>query len=354
MNRKIIIMRMCFCFLLLCLNMGSFAQPKKCKTPSINIASEQMAETWSAQRSPEAVNKLVRVYFHIIRNSSGLNAGATLAEIDTEFAALIEDFAPYSICFANVGFDFIDNTEMNIFFNPDSANDVALLEPFLVPNCLNIFYHADLATYGGNAYSIPNTFCSVAKGNIGIWRTISHEVGHCLGLRHTFSASGGEENINGTGCSTRGDRVCDTQADPYTEDNCFSANNCTYTGFCQDPSGATNYSPPYQNIMSYWGGEGCTLTHFTTGQYERATSFLETDAGLLTTVAGATTSPGPGTVSSGYYFRIGSNSITINPVLNIIGATISSLQSQSVTVPPGFLASPTGNGSTTIKATCVY
>ena len=333
--------------------MVCFAQPKKCKSPTINLQSQQRAETWAMQRGPLVVNKLVRVYFHIIRSDAGVSPAATVDQINNEFAILIADYAAYNICFANVGFDFINSSAINYYLNPDVQADVDMLLPFLVPNCINIFYHRFLGDYGGSAYNIPNTFCSIDDDNIGLWRTISHEVGHCLGLSHTFETGYGKEYIAGTNCSTRGDRVCDTQADPYTESACFSATNCNYTGTCQDPSGATNYSPPYQNIMSYWGVEGCTLTHFTTGQYARATSFLETDAGLLNTVSAATVSAGPGTVNSGYYFRTARNSITINPALNITGSTISSLQSQSVTVPPGFLASPTG-GSTTIKATCVY
>ncbi len=334
-------------------NAVCFAQPKKCKSPTINLQSQQRAETWAAQKSPLAVNKLVRVYFHIVRNDGGGSEAATISQINEEFADLVEDYAAYNICFANVGFDYINSTEINFFIDPDIQSDVDMLLPFLVPNCINIFYHGYLADYGGNAYNIPNTFCSIESGNIGVWRTLSHEVGHCLGLLHTFETAYGEEYISGTSCISRGDRVCDTQADPYTESACFTANNCNYTGTCQDPSGATNYSPPYQNIMSYWGVEGCTLTHFTTGQYARATSFLETDAGLLNTVSPATVTAGPGTVSSGFYFRTARNSITINPTLNITGTTISSLQSQSVTVPPGFQALPT-SGSTTIKATCVY
>jgi hypothetical protein len=341
-------------FLFIGFHIYCFGQPKKCKSPTINIQSQQRAETWAAQRNPLAVNKLVRVYFHILRSDDGsYGEAATLAQIDEEFADLVEDFASYNICFANVGVDYINNTEINYNLNPDVQSDVDMLLPFLVPNCINIFYHRALGDYGGNAYDIPNTFCSIDDGNIGLWRTISHEVGHCLGLRHTFSTGDGEEYISGTGCSTRGDRVCDTQADPYTESACFSSTNCNYTGSCTDPSGATNYSPPYQNIMSYWGAEGCTVTHFTTGQYARATSFLETDTGLLNTVSPATVTAGSGTISSGYYFRTARNSITINPTLNITGTTISSLQSQSVTVPPGFQALPT-SGSTTIKATCVY
>lgn len=330
-----------------------FCQAKKCYNPRPNFQSMQRAESWANQRSPMAVNQLIRVYFHIVRNSNGSQPGATLADIESEFATLIADYAPDNICFAMVGLDFIDNTTMNQSLDPDNAGDEALLLPFLVPNCINIFYHQALGSYGGNAYSIPNTYCSVINGNIGLWHTISHEVGHCLGLLHTFETGFGEEYITGLFCSSSGDKVCDTPADPYSEAACFTANNCTYTGSCQDPTGATDYSPPYQNIMSYWGVEGCTLTHFTSGQYARINAFLATNANLIATESPATVNAGPGTVSSGYYFRTAKSSISITPALNITGSSIASLQSQSVTLPPGFRAAP-NTGIITVKTTCDY
>ncbi|HOY13688.1 MAG TPA: M43 family zinc metalloprotease [Saprospiraceae bacterium] len=331
----------------------AFGQGRKCKSPRINLQSQLRAESWAKQRSTVAVNKLIRVYFHIVRNTDGSQAAATIEDINNEFQDLIDDFDADNICFANVGFDFINNTAMNQSLDPDDEDDVAMLHPFLVPNCINIFYHQSLGEYGGNAYNIPNTFCSIDDGNIGLWSTISHEVGHCLGLLHTFSTATGEEYISGFNCALHGDRVCDTPADPYTEAACFSANNCNYTGNCEDPTGNTDYVPPYQNIMSYWGLGGCDPNHLTSGQFARVNSFLQTDLNLITTVSPATVGAGPGSFSSGYYFRTAHNSISINPSLNITGSTIASLQSKSVTCPPGFLIAPT-SGSITIKATCDY
>jgi Pregnancy-associated plasma protein-A len=348
------------CFLTVIILMFSFqsslAQRKICKEPAVNMQSRAVAESWGMSNRPEAVNHLVRVYFHISRATQGTYGdAATFAEIESEFATLVQDFAPYNICFANMGVDYVDNSFVNWQLDPDVAGDKDSLLPYIVPDCLNIFYHSGLGSYGGYAYNIPNTFCSVDNDNIGLWHTISHEVGHCLGLSHTFTTSGGEEYINGTNCSTRGDRVCDTPADPYSDSQpCFTANNCVYTGNCQDPSGATNYSPPYQNIMSYWGLEGCTLTHFTTGQYNRAESFLQTDPGLLDLVSPGSVTLGAATVSSGYYLKTARNSISITGNITISGSAKAALESQSVILPAGFTASPGSGGTTIIRSTCGY
>ena len=56
---------------------------------------------------------------------------------------------------------------------------------------------------------IPGTFCLVAKSNIGKGQTTSHEVGHCLGLLHTFEPANGSENINGSNSSSTADLITD-------------------------------------------------------------------------------------------------------------------------------------------------
>lgn len=70
----------------------------------------------------------------------------------------------------------------------------------------------NLAYVNGSAFTVA--------GNSKNTSIISHEFGHCLGLLHTHSGSGCadyyscSENADGSNCTTCGDRICDTPADP--------------------------------------------------------------------------------------------------------------------------------------------
>jgi hypothetical protein len=89
----------------------------------------------------------------------------------------------------------------------------------------------------------------VAPFNLG--KTATHEVGHWLGLFHTFQG----------GCAPPGDEVDDTQPQPDGE-NIFqcdpSANTC---------SGGDPAMAPIHNYMNY-ADDSC-LTQFTPGQQDR-------------------------------------------------------------------------------------
>lgn len=117
--------------------------------------------------------------------------------------------------------------------------------------------------------------------------TMAHELGHCLGLLHTFAgatcpaSSNSEltptlnalgEYVNSPNCSTHGDLICDTPADPAEGyDECFDNGQCTWQNLDNITDYAGNvYIDPFntvvRNIMSY---TNCTLYEFTSGQNER-------------------------------------------------------------------------------------
>lgn len=104
-------------------------------------------------------------------------------------------------------------------------------------------------------------------------KAIAHEVGHYLGLYHTFL--GGCSNFQ---CLTSGDLVCDTPPDGLSSPtlNCTPINSCTTDAF--DLSASNPFRPVsagglgdqpdlIENYMDY-GGYLCQ-THFTKGQKDR-------------------------------------------------------------------------------------
>jgi len=97
-------------------------------------------------------------------------------------------------------------------------------------------------------------------------------------LYHTHSGSGCydyancSENIDASNCSTCGDLVCDTPADPCLSGKVTTA--CIYIG-------DSRYTPDVNNIMSY-APPSC-LTHFSNGQIERLHDMI-TNASVLQNV----------------------------------------------------------------------
>lgn len=334
-----------------------YAQRDSCKTKLIHHAALLKAESMAINNRQLHDNKLIRVYFRVFRNNNGSNVAASLADINMEFAQLQVAYQNKNICFANMGMDYINNTDLNIGIDLDEIATYQDLFQFVIPDCITIFYHANLTDAGGTAYSIPNTFLSVQRDNIGAMNTLAHEVGHCLGLLHTHETAYGFGYINGSECTQNGDRVCDTPADPWSFNGilpCFSNNNCMYTGNCTDPNGGSLYSPPYSNIMSYWGSAGCVVNDFTDGQITRAHTFLFADENLQAIQSPGTLSYGPATHSSGLLLKSAINSFTTSGQVMLSNSNTANIQANEIILLPGFTAAPT-SGQVTIKpVSCIY
>lgn len=92
----------------------------------------------------------------------------------------------------------------------------------------------------------------ISRSSLGNKSTLSHEIGHALGLYHTHRGS-----VYDSGeCEAIGDLICDTPTDPGLTG---LVENCTYTG--------KEWEPLIDNIMSY-APSNCR-TSFTSDQIER-------------------------------------------------------------------------------------
>lgn len=163
-------------------------------------------------------------------------------------------------------------------------------------------------------------------------RTLTHELGHYLGLHHTFHATaacGAESD-----CTLEGDRVCDT---PSTLMNL----GCDQPAAC--PGALQN------NYMDYVQ-EGC-MQAFTAGQIDRMRAILETARTSLTTSLGATPMFSQDAAATALTFPSGacvsgteSGTAVVRNVgtepLSVAAVTVSLNGAAPWTVPVGLLLAP--------------
>ena len=225
----------------------------------------------------------VRVYFHIIRMTNGSGEYAFQeTDISSCLEILNDDYAPHNIFFDYAGMDYIDNT---IFYGMDEMQDSyfdALINTNIHEDAIDIYLLPTSGSIGGRASSIPGRALAVGGTmdgvSMGISHILSHEMGHCLGLFHTFHGgerepSGCAELVDGTNCTDCGDFLCDTPADPfplfgYVNSMCEWENNMV-----RDRNGDL-YTPDTHQIMAYVSP--LCMEHFSNGQGERMRAHITT------------------------------------------------------------------------------
>ncbi len=168
--------------------------------------------------------------------------------------------------------------------DPDSgqnrSQDLLMKTTYHDEKALNMHIPTNGANFGYGEFpwkSLNATFSvgSISNSNLD---HVAHEVGHAMGLYHTFeSKRGGTDNgaegkcyqesvmrhrenkitegcvstIGKKKCSENGDGFCDTEADYYASSDFFNYSTRLYTGNRED-NWHDRYVPPVQNIMSYF------------------------------------------------------------------------------------------------------
>lgn len=104
----------------------------------------------------------------------------------------------------------------------------------------------------GNNYGIliRNDACGTIGTATSDGRTLTHEMGHSLGLLHTFQGGWGGDGCHTSNCQDNGDYCCDTPPVPEATWSCNqSQNNCTSVPF-NDTYGFDAFDQ-IENYMSY-------------------------------------------------------------------------------------------------------
>lgn len=237
--------------------------------PSEEIVQDTPEQTPEETLPPEMEQQVLRipVTHHISRTSNGSNAATTNTRTNKIIDDLNAGFQGTNIVFFSKDVRFLDNTAWNTVFdaNLDKGRDRVLL-PFEDSNSLNIFYFSNLNS-GGPDEPLGATALFPTEGNniklsssafaLSNSTTVTHEVGHYLGLYHTdddfTDTLGRTELVDGSNCSASGDLICDTPASPPLDDSIVGS-NCNYIGRLTDANGDL-YTPDVLNFMITYAGK---------------------------------------------------------------------------------------------------
>lgn len=203
-----------------------------------------------------AQNYLIDVWVHVIRNSTGTTGDVPVAEIYEQIAVLNEDYRgiPFSngdpgadgrLFFRLKGYDFTNNTT---WYNDPAVEPPVYASLALTPGqVLNIYTNSARGNLGYVPFlphSSPAAIGTSSDRVVVYWeafgrdrglmpeydlgRSATHEVGHFLGLEHTFEGSCA--SATNPACFSNADLICDTPPEqtpnfgcPASQDTCASA-----------------------------------------------------------------------------------------------------------------------------------
>lgn len=275
-------------FLILSINQIGISQ-SDCGTPILTTL-ECDSLLHNLQSVPASSNNFILIngvtYIPIKVHLVGKTDGTGTLDLNTlnkGLAKINKSYLPQNLQFYFCGTapNYIYNST---FYNLKNSDASLLTNSNNVTDAINVYFVGsildDLGVDQGIAGytshpTFNNTSNKIVLRNINPWE---HELGHYFSLFHTFESNNNttvslRETVARTGtganCSTAGDRLCDTPADPWGLSGAtYLSQTCTYTGLITDVNG-DKFTPQINNFMSY-SFQYCGLPPvFTPNQYSR-------------------------------------------------------------------------------------
>ncbi|KFX94790.1 hypothetical protein O988_06133 [Pseudogymnoascus sp. VKM F-3808] len=214
----------------------------------------------------------VNVYFHVVARSNSASDGYVSAtQIDNQVKVMNDNYAASGFQFTKAGADWTINTNwasdgaelaMKKSLRKGTYKDLNIYFMYAIGGNLGYCYFPTSAATGSNDFYLDG--CSIlystapggSETNYNLGKTVTHEVGHWMGLFHTFQ---------GNSCTGSGDSIADTPQQLSASSGCPTGRDS-----CPNAAGLD----PIHNYMDY-SIDSC-YESFTAGQNTRMLSMWNT------------------------------------------------------------------------------
>lgn len=226
------------------------------------------------------VNKNYNILAHVAVDSINRVPLYKTEDLDTMIMKLNEFFRPICVSFSLCEFNVLENDySLGTVINQPLTIEEQLLElktRFTLRRRINIYFleyidniHCGTSTFNGILTDLNANIYTERDCPDEIAGQVAHHLGHTFGLLNTYDPLT-IEHVNGDNCTTTGDFLCDTPADPYgqsilnatpeeielveqglLQDEFFNGDACEFIYEIKDPNGQY-YQPDMGNIMSYY------------------------------------------------------------------------------------------------------